>query len=192
MAARSTVTSKGKIDFQDNLKRLLRLRTMVGIPADGKAREPEPGEKSAPNNAMIGYVQEFGDDEKRIPARPFLIPGVRSVQTQVVDELRKAGEDAFDRDFGSVRAHFVKVGTVAVSAARRAITDGQFAPLSQRTIEARAARGRKGAKQYLKLQAQGTPREVLDDLGDNALIRPLVDTGQLRRALTYVVKDGND
>lgn len=192
MAARSTVTSKGKIDFQDNLKRLLRLRTMVGIPADGKERQPEPGEKSAPNNAMIGYVQEFGDDEKHIPARPFLVPGVRSVQTQVVDELRKAGEDAFDKDFGSVRARFAKVGTVAVSAAQRAITDGQFAPLSQRTIEARAARGRKGAKQYLKLQGQGTPREVLDTLGDQALVKPLIDTGQLRRALTYVVKDGND
>lgn len=189
MAARSKVTSKGSIDFGDNVKRLLKMRVLVGVPADGAERKLEPGEKQAPNNATIGYVMEFGDDEKHIPARRHLVPGIRSVQGAIVEELRKAGEDAFDRDFSRVQARFAKVGTIAASAVKQRITDGPFAPLSQRTIEARAARGRKGAKQYLKLLGEGTPKDVLDTLGDQALVKPLIDTGQYRRAVTYVVKD---
>lgn len=193
MAAKATVTSKGRIDFGDNVKRLLKMRVLVGVPADGAERKADPDEKSQPpNNAVIGYVMEFGDDEKHIPARPHLVPGIRSVQGELVNHLRKASENAFDRDFGTVRAEFVKVGTIAASAVKVKITDGPFAPLSQRTIEARAARGRKGAKQYLKLLGEGVPKTTLDTLGDQALVKPLIDTGQYRRAVTYIVKDGND
>lgn len=192
MAAKATVTSKGRIDFGENVKRLLKMRVLVGVPDTAAERQPEPGEKGTPpSNALIGAVMEFGDDERNIPPRPFLVPGVRSVQGEVVKHLRKAGENAFDRDFGSVTAQFARAGTVAASAVQQRITDGPFAPLSQRTIEARAARGRKGAKQYLKLLGEGTPKQVLDTLGDQALVRPLIDTGQLRRAVTYIVKDGN-
>ena len=191
MAARSTLTSSGSVDFTANVRRLLRQRLLVGIPADGAEREPEPGEKTPPNNATIGYVMEFGDDEKHIPARPHLVPGIRSVQSEIIDGLRKAGEDAFDRDFSQVQARFAKVGVIAVAAVQVKITDGTFAPLSERTIEARARRGRKGAKQYLKLLGQGTPRDVLENLGDQALVKPLIDTGQYRRAMTYVLKEGN-
>ena len=189
MAAKSTVSSSGSVDFSENVRRLLRLKLMVGIPASEGERKPDPGEKTAPNSATIGYVQEFGDDEKHIPARPFLVPGIRSIQTEIVEQLRQAGENAFDRDFSKVKARFDRAGIVAADAVRSKITDGPFAPLSQRTIEARAARGRKGAKQYLKLQAQGTPDWALQSAD---LVKPLIDTGQLRRSVTYIIKDGND
>lgn len=193
MAARSSVVSRGSMDFGDNIKRLLKMRLLVGIPGDSPARDPEPGEKGTPpNNAVLGLINELGDDERNIPARPFLIPGVLSIQDKIVDQFRKAGEDALDRDFGQVEARFVKAGTIAADAVKAKLTDGPFAPLSQRTIEARARRGRKGAKQYVKLQSQGVPRAALDDLGDQALVRPLIDSGQLRRAVTYVVKDRTD
>lgn len=192
MVAKAKVTSKGAIDFGDNVKHLLKMRVLVGIPDTAAERQPEPGEKVAPpSNATIGYIQEFGDDERNIPPRPFLVPGVRSAQDEIVKHLRKAGENAFDRDFGSVTAQFVRAGTVAASAVQQRITDGPFAPLRERTIKARAARGRKGAKQYLKLLGEGTPKQVLDTLGDQALVKPLIDTGALRRSITYVVKDGN-
>jgi hypothetical protein len=192
MAARSTVTSKGAVTFGDNVKRLLRMKVLVGIPDTTAERQPEPGEKGTPpSNATLGYLNEFGDDERHIPARPFLVPGIRSAQGQIIARLRKAGENAFDRDFSKVTAEFVKAGTIAVSSVQQRITDGPFAPLSEHTIEARAARGRRGAKQYLKLLGQGTPKEVLDTLGDQALVKPLIDTGALRRSITYIVKDGN-
>ncbi len=47
----------------------------------------------------------------------------------------------------------------------------------QSVLEAR--RGRKGAKQYLK-QLETGPAE-------SGLVRPLIDTGELRKSVTYVI-----
>lgn len=164
---------------------LLHLQVVIGIPDSTAQRDPAPGEPTPPSNATIGYAMEFGVPDKNIPARPFLVPGLRSVMAEVADQLRKAGEDAFDRDLSQVEARFAKAGIIGSDAVRRQITDGSFAPLSERTIQERAARGRKGAKQYLKLRAEGTPEDILQGAG---LIKPLIDTGQLRRSITYVVR----
>lgn len=178
-----------KTDNSDSISRavnhLLRSQVVVGIPDTTAQREPTPGEPNPPTNATIGYAMEFGVPDKNIPARPFLIPGTESVKDTVAIRLAKAGEMALSGNPSDVERGLMAVGIVAADAVRRQITDGSFAPLSERTIAARAARGQKGAKQYLKLRGQGTPEDILQGAG---LVKPLIDTGQLRRAVTYVVR----
>ena len=192
MAARSSVSvaldKSG--DLQKAIKGMLRREVAIGIPDSGAERQPEDGEKGTPpSNALIGYVMEFGDDEKRIPPRPFLIPGVEDAKDQIVKQLAKAGGVALSGSSEAVDRGLGAAGLVGQNAVRAKITDGPFTPLSQATIEARARRGRKGAKQYLKLQGQGVPEDVLQDA---ALVKPLIDSGQLRASITYVVRNKGD
>lgn len=180
-----TKTSDNAGAVQEGVRRLLKLSVVVGIPDINADRSPSPGDKNQISNAAIGYAMEFGLPDKNVPARPFLVPGLRSVMKEMAECLKKAGEDAFDRDFSEVERRFEQAGLIGADAVRRQITDGSFAPLSERTIQARADRGRKGAKQYLKLRAEGTPDDVLQGAG---LLKPLIDSGQLRRAITSVVR----
>ncbi|WCS27240.1 hypothetical protein LOK46_10605 [Methylobacterium sp. NMS14P] len=134
----------------------------VGIPG-GDARTPVKGEPAPPSNATIGYIQEFGAPDQHIPARPFLVPGVQSAQERIVSIYRSAGKAVLTGDFQAIEAAHQKVGLIATDAVRRQIDDGTFAPLSERTLAARKARG--------------VTRE-----------KPLVDTGEMRRSIQYMVK----
>ena len=52
---------------------------LIGIPATkGVDRQKEEGEKLPLNNALLGYIHEFGEPDRNIPPRPVLVPGVES------------------------------------------------------------------------------------------------------------------
>lgn len=158
-----TVTKDAMPGFQKALRELLRQEVLIGIPADAPERSPEPGEPSPPSNALIGYKMETGDPEMNLPARPFLVPGVMEIRDKAVARLKKAGQDALSGDPTKVDQALHAVGLMGQAAVQQKITDGPFAPLAPRTLAQRRARGRTGE-------------------------RPLVDTGQLRRAITYTIR----
>lgn len=154
----------GKI--QAALESLGKQRVLVGIPAENGGRTPEPGSDEKINNAALGYIHENGSPAANIPPRPFLMPGIREAQEQIGDVLesgvRKVVASAGAGN--SVDKALHSVGLVAVNAVRRRLTEGPHEPLKASTLARRRARGRKGTK-------------------------PLIDTRQLRNALTYVVED---
>ncbi len=155
---------------------LANTRVMVGVPASKTFRKPEegePGETSPINNAELAYIHEHGAPEANIPARPFMQPGIESVQPMIAAGLLKAGEAAFAGKPGERDRQFNAVGLLTQAAIRNKITDGPFVPLALSTIKARARAGQKGAKQYLKLRGEGVPEDVLNDAD---LIRPLIVT----------------
>ncbi len=164
------------------VKDLTSKEVKVGVPAENADRDPPPGEGATVNNAQIGVWMEFGVPEKNVPARPFLVPGIQSAQADIVKGLRKAAEAAIDDNPKGVAKQLTAVGIMGQAAVQAKITDGPFVPLSMRTIEARARRGRKGAKKYLKqMNAGQTP--------DPGLVKPLMDTGALRQSISFVVVD---
>lgn len=139
---------------------------LVGIPAATAARTPEEGEAPI-DNATLGYIHEFGAPAANIPARPFLIPGLQAARDRVGKRLQKAAEAALDGKLDDIDAQYDAAGLIAQSAVRARITDGPFVPLAPATIAKRRARGRQGTS-------------------------PLLDTGQLRRSVTYVVRTQKD
>ncbi|KAA2237675.1 hypothetical protein [Salinarimonas soli] len=146
------------------VSRLSRSRVLVGIPSDAPERRAEAGEpKPDITNAVIGYVQEFGDPARNIPERPFLVPGVASVEDRIVAEYRAAAKKTIQGDTEALGQAEHRVGLIAQNAVRAKITEGPFAPLAPQTLARRRARGRTGE-------------------------RPLIDTGQLRMAVTYVIR----
>ena len=143
-----------------NMAKLLKMRLLVGIPGGTQ----HPGSKAS--NAVIGYVQDQGDDELHIPARPFLVPGIESVKDQVADKMELAAATVLaGGPVDAAERPMMAAGLIAQSAIQQRITDGPFTTLAASTLRARKARGRTGDK-------------------------PLIDTGALRQSITYVIDKG--
>lgn len=135
---------------------------LVGIPAT-KAERKE-GDEEPINNAQLGYIHEFGSPKANIPARPFLNPGIARAQESINGHLRKAAKAAMDADSEKVDLELNATGLIAQAGARNEINSGDFEALAKSTLAARRRRGRTGEK-------------------------PLIDTGQLRNAITYVIRE---
>lgn len=180
---------KTTVDNVDQLKDLLHLlaarEVLVGFPEDTTGREPSPDEPQGLTNAALGYIHDTGAPEQNIPARPFMLPGMAEAEEPVTKALaatarqllnvKGAGPAAIDQ--GLHRA-----GLKAQFALRRKINEGIPPPLSEMTLRNRARKGRKGAKKELELRAQG-------EAPSTEFAKPLIDTGQLRNAINYVIRD---
>ncbi|MGU3523845.1 hypothetical protein ACLBW2_12170 [Enterobacteriaceae bacterium C23F] len=183
-----TVRKDNSQAILDALKSLTKKEVLVGIPAEDSDREDVPF-----GNAGIGYVNEYGSPAQNIPPRPHLIPGVKSVEEQTVPQLKAAAQAALDGNVAGAERALNRAGTLAANGVRRYMTITGFTPLADSTVEARARRGRKGAKAELaRRSADGKLNAINPDSGQlisNENVRPLIDTGQYRRAITHVVRD---
>lgn len=142
--------------FVRALKELESLETLVGVP-----EENDPRKDSTASNALIAYVQNFGCPAKNIPARPFMEPGIKSKEEEIVSQLHKSGEAVFDGQ--SPKPGLQAVGLLGQQGVQDKIAANIPPPLKKGTLAARRRRGRTGT---LTLQ----------------------DTGQLRNSITYVVR----
>ena len=140
---------------------------LVGVPKDHNVRkEEEADEEAPPNNAMIAFLMDKGSPANNIPARPFMEPGIAKVKGKLSETLAKAAKATLSNGSSAVESYLNRAGLIAQSSIRGTINDGKdFTPLSEGTLRARRARGRTGTK-------------------------PLIDTGQLRNSITYVIKRG--
>lgn len=176
-----TVTKDILADVVRSINNLVKKDVLVGIP--DTTAERNQGEDSGPiNNATLGYIHENGSPARNIPARPFLVPGVADAQERIEQRLNKAAKAALGNQRRKSDDELEAAGMIARDSVKRKINSGEFEPLSEATLRARAAKGRKGAKDELKSRAEGNAPN-----NDNA--RPLIDTGQLRNSINYVVRN---
>ncbi|HGK4969202.1 TPA: hypothetical protein ACJ2ZE_004407 [Yersinia enterocolitica] len=167
---------------------------LVGIPESTSNREPEDGEKATIGNAQIGYINEYGSPAQNIPARPHLQPGVQSVQDKTIAKLKQAAQAVFDGNSAAAEKALNQAGLIASDAVRRYMTITNLIPLADSTLAARARRGRKGAiRELARREGEGSLMEKNEQgqLISNTNARPLIDQGQYRRAITYIVRDKN-
>lgn len=189
MTTRTFTVTKDKVKIIiDAIRGMEGKHVLVGIPESNADRSSEG--KEPITNAALGYIHEFGSPAANIPARPFLIPGVRKATPRTLPHLRAACEKALDGDATRSDIELTKAGLIAESSARREITIGDFVPLSPVTVAHRyIARGtktrRKSENRYLELIDLGmSPASAQAAAG----IKPLINTGQLRRSITSVVR----
>lgn len=138
---------------------LIKSDVYVGIPSEKTSRD----DNSPIGNAALGYIHEYGAPENNLPARPFLVPGVKAVRAKLAAIFKKAGQRAIEGRTLDVERGLNAAGLVAQVAVKKVITDGIPPPLSEGTLEKRRARG--------------VTRET-----------PLIDTGQLLNSITYVIR----
>jgi len=138
---------------------LVQKEVLVGIPDSA----PERKDDVPLSNAAIGYIQETGSPANNLPARPFLVPGVASAQDKTLPQLQKSVEAALDGDLPRAEKRMAAAGLAAQKSVLARINSGISPQLKDSTLAARRRRGRTGTV-------------------------PLIDTGQLRNAIVYVIR----
>jgi hypothetical protein len=183
---RKTIDNVGRII--SNVNALTRSDLLVGVPAEKTGRKD-----GGINNATLAYVHEHGSPLHNIPARPFLVPGVKRIQKQAIAMMRQGAKDALTGNLSSVDQVLNKVGILARNAVVAEITDPAppFVPLKPATIRARLRKtqaGRRKLKQIKKRGVTVTQWAAETDAAGSANIHPLIDSGQLRASITYVIR----
>ncbi|MGG6461402.1 hypothetical protein [Solilutibacter silvestris] len=141
------------------IKALAKNEVLIGIPDETAGRQTG----DAITNAAIGYIQETGSPINNIPARPFLVPGVEASLPVVEKSLKHGAKQVLRGIGGAIDKALNKSGLQAQNSVRATINSGIDPALAESTLAARKRRGRTGTK-------------------------PLIDTGQLRNAITYVIR----
>lgn len=171
-------------DLIKTLDALASMEVLVGFPEESTDRNETSGAESI-TNAALGYIHDNGAPEANIPARPFMIPGITNAGPKLAAIAKQMGKQALKSSTSSriaVEQGYHAMGLVAQASIRAVINSGIDPPLADATVRARAARGRKGAKQELKNRDKGLPPST-------QLAKPLVDTAQLRNAVNYVIRN---
>jgi hypothetical protein len=163
---------------------LTKTDVMVGVPSEKDLRRG-----SLPiNNASLAYIHEHGAPTAHIPARPFLYPGIASVKGRLDTIFKSAAKAAIEGNLAAVEPQLHKAGIVASQAAKAKISEGIPPPLAPSTIKGRIRRikGKKRRKKIMSALAAGVPESR--QLGVAGVFTPLIVTGQLRNAITYVLR----
>lgn len=154
------VTSDFTEDFNKVIAKFKRDAVLVGIPESDNSRS-----KSAePNNAYLLAVNNFGSERMGIPARPVMAIGIADAQDEIAQAFRKGAVDALSQGVSALSPAYNRAGIIASTSVKKAINSqiGIREPADS-TIKAREAKGFSGTS-------------------------ALIVTGQMRNAITYVVR----
>ena len=166
------------------LQRMRKTVIYVGI-AKGSDQEYRRGQPIS--NCDLGFVHEFGSPANRIPPRPFLVPGVKSVKVQLAQGMKAAAKAAMNGDEASFDKQMERTAIKAQVAVPNYVRQNQdqFAPLKPRTIKARLRKNEKVAGNYDRIRkSQGIDTK---NIGNTSSITTLIDTGQLVGAVRGMV-----
>lgn len=184
--ASNIITKDRTRTVMKSIRDLVGKQVLVGIPED-KTSRTQSGQIT---NAELGYIHETGAPGANIPARPWLVPGVHKAASKYLPHLRAACNAALDGDATQATQWLARAGIVAENYAKREISTGDFVPLKPATVAARrnsrdTQSRRKGESRYMELVDAGmSPASAQAATG----IHPLINTGQMRNAVTSVVR----
>lgn len=134
-------------------------QALVGIPST------TAGNRNGPiNNAALLYIHDNGSPVAGIPARQVMGPGIQRKADEINRRLKSAARAAFEGRLSAVEAQLNAVGLVGAQGIKEAINSNTPPPLRPRTL---AARRRRGVTRT----------------------NTLVDTAQMRNAVTYVIRE---
>jgi hypothetical protein len=179
----------GVVKKVDNLKSMMQgietltdTTVMVGVPQEKDGRKA-----GVIGNADLAYIHDKGSVAAGIPARPFMEPGIKAVQKEIEQEMLNAGKAVF-KGARNVEVFLNRVGLIATRSIKMKITEGIPPPLAPSTIAGRIRRvkGKKRRAKIDALQASGVPDSRQE--GAEGIFTPLIVSGQLRNAITYVLR----
>ncbi len=155
-------------DFTDSFNKIIKKfradAVLVGIPEADTERKAEDMEDAQINNATLLALNNFGSPANNIPARPVMEIGIRNAQGEIAEQFKQAAKGALTQGVSALSPAYNRAGIIASVSIKKAINsqEGIDGP-SEATLKAREAAGFKGTK-------------------------ALIVTGQMRNAITYVVK----
>lgn len=156
------VTSDFTQAFNEIVKRFKADAVLVGIPQDSKRKE-----EGEINNATILAMNHFGSPANNIPPRPVMTTGLKNAQPAIAEQFKTAAQNVLSKGSAALDTYYERAGIIASNSVKAVISSQEgIAPPSEATLSARKYLTKEGFK--------GT--------------KALLVTGQVRNAITYVVK----
>lgn len=154
------VTSDFTKSFNDTISVLKDKETLVGIPqSEAPRKEGDPI-----NNAALLFINEYGSPAQNIPARQPMKTGIRNAQESIAEQFKNCAKNVLSKGASVIDVYFERAGIIASNSVKKAINDQEnMAAPAPATIAARKRSGFNGTS-------------------------ALIVTGQLRNAITYVVR----
>jgi hypothetical protein len=177
-----TVTKDKTKDLIKLLEDIKELEVYVGIPEEKSSRKGEEA-----TNAELCYIHANGSPVNHIPARPIIEPAIELPENKkaIAEELGKAVEAVLNKKPAEAKQHLNLAGMLGQNAARAWFTDPRNNWPENSIATAKAKLSKLSDKDQKTLQA-------LIDAGasitDKSISKPLIDTGELRKSIIYVVK----
>lgn len=146
-------------ELEKALKEMQAKEVLVGFPESEDTRVDEKGNPESITNASLAYIHNFGAPEANIPARPFMVEGIEGVREKITDRMYTVGTAALEGNKQAVDMGLNAVGLTAQLGIQDKINDGPFTPNAPSTVKAKGSDS------------------------------PLIDTGQLRNAVTFQIRE---
>lgn len=169
------------------LQALTRMQVYVGIPEETAPRLSE-GEASGDemSNAQLMYLHTNGSPLLHIPARPVIEPAIQADnegEGRIAKELKQAALATLDGKPQEALNRLGRAGMAGQNAARAWFTDPRngWPPNSPITATLKLEKLRGKARKEMK-ERLAAGEDV------TSLVRPLIDTGQLRKSIIYIIK----
>lgn len=136
----------------------------VGIPESNAARK-NAEEDNTVTNAQLLFIHTNGSPVNHIPARPVIEPAIRKDKNRLTKMLEKAAVLALSGDKSGFEKQMELTGMRGQNVSRAYFVDPENGwPPNSLSVQARK-------------KAKGSTNP-----------RPLIDTGELRKSITYVVE----
>lgn len=168
-----TDKSKSGADLQMAMDMLDSVSLLIGIPEENAG-----GSSGGLNNVQLAYLHSRGSPVNKMPARPFIEPAIE--QKGVLDKIAgcfgRAFEAAILGDAGTMRKELEFAGIYGSNAVKAYMGSAALAPNAPITVSGGWMRNKVSGKPvYVKGKGSAAP---------------LIDTGSLRAAVTYVLDEG--
>lgn len=156
--------------FKDVLRAMRFLsqsQVLIGIPEGAGAHE-------GMSNVALAYLHTMGSPVNKMPARPFLEPGIEEAKDDIAEQMLEAAKDAFAGDIAAAVDRLDMAGIVGENAVKARFGSSSMAPLAPITINGG----------WMRNKVSGKP-VYIKGKGSSA---PLIDTGDLRNSITHIVE----
>ena len=169
-------------DLFKQIEKLKKVEILVGIP-----EERAPRKRGEMNNATLLYIHTQGSPLKGLPARPLIEPCLRDRVNadKLADDLRLVGQAVLEENLNQARRLMKVTGQDAVNMIRDWFGNplNGWEPIKPATLDAKLKK-----KKGLSINDR---RQMIDDYesGVEGINTTLVDTGQLRKSITYVLRE---
>ena len=172
------------------MKSLTETDILVGIPEEKAPRIEGKGKNKKSvqgmNNATLLYIHTNGSDLHNLPPRPVIEPALEASgnKERIEDDLKKITELILSGQLNDAKKMMTITGTDAVNMIKSWFDDprNNWPPDAPGTVKAKLRKKTKSKKKRKELYEEY-------EAGASDINRVLIDTGQMRNAITYVIRD---
>ena len=178
MEANVVKKGPGIEQLKADLERLVRMDVLVGIPQEEASRDGE-----GINNAELMYLHTNGSPLQNIPKRPVIEPSIQAEgnKEKITEQLENVAQDVLQGNPQAALRSLKLAGLAGKNAATGWFVDSRnnWPPNAYATVQRKMSK--MTSKQVLERVDSGEP-----------ITRPLIDTGVLRKSITFVVRERKD